>query len=423
MDDSLTRRRALGTISGATVGLVAGCSGDGAEDPGADDATQGTTEQTEAETATATAEGSGGGSGTFTATTDGDWPTFFATPQNNHVLTDTSVPSEAPEVAWEFSGGFVDPAIVDGTVYVDRFEEITAIDLSTGEIQWTYTAANEGSMTPTVVDGTIYTFDNGGITAIDAATGERQWTDEQITAGSLQPADGRLLGTNLDHAYAFDPAAREVLWRTELPGENPDWNGIMKRANDDQRLYVVEATGEMTAFDNESGDIVWTRDFPATTIGNNRGGLNVAGDGVYLYQILDSTEPTLRAMDGETGEDRWTKRIPGNGNTPLVTTDGLYLAEYLPEVEETVFGRFDPISGQRHEQFDAIEHHIGWQPVLVDDTLLYWEAPDSLAAVDLANDEQLWDHEQFVEASNSLVATDGAVLYRNGSKLKCLQAA
>lgn len=420
MDDPMTRRRVLGAVGGATAGAVAGCSGDGADDQVRnDEVTEGGTEQTDGDTATATAERSDR-TGAFTATNEQNWPSYRATPQNNPVLTAASVPRSEPTVAWELLGHYSDPAIVSGTAYVPRFDEMAAVDVATGEVQWTYTRETRVSMTPTVIGETVYTVDGGGITAIDRANGERLWTDDAVTPGTLGPQGERLVGASVDHAFAYDPAAREVEWTTPLPGENPDWNEVLLTASDGRRLYVLAVAGVLAAFDTESGAVDWQRSLGSNSLTSDVG-LNVAGENVYLHHVPD-TSPTIRAIAKMNGEDNWTKPAGAGGVTPVLTSKGAYFHDYYGGGTPSTLARYDGVTGQLDAEFSAVDGAHGWQPAIAGDVMVYWADRKTIAAHDLAADEELWRFEHGYEANDSLVVTDDAVLFREGASVKCLRA-
>ena len=417
-----TRRSLLGGIGTVTVASIAGCSGSGGDDGGSNVSADGDpTADTDGEGSNGSSTGGGSTdhSSSVTAATESSWPTYRATPENNPRLTDTVGPEGSIEHAWELTAHYANPAVVDGTAYVDRANEIVAVDVVSGEVNWTYSSENEWSMTPTLLDGALYTFDRNGITAIDPLTGEYQWTNDAIGGGSLHAYDGVLYGVNTTNAYAFDPAEREVLWTAELPGENPDWNAIEGTAVDGDRVYMIAVSGSLAAFDREDGEVQWSRKF--STSSTQEVGLNVGGSGVYLHQVGDS--PRVRAVDPESGENRWTKSVASGTCTPVVTADGLYLLEYLPDEQAFVLGRYDPESGDRQKSFDAVSDDAGHQPVVAGDRLYHWSAPETLTVVDLANDEVAWTYEHDYEADSLPSVTPEAVLFREDDMLHCLQSA
>lgn len=406
-----TRRGVLGGFGTVTAASLAGCSGgSGSNDSGSND-DSGSVD-----------DGSIDDSGSddpVAARTGTAWPTYRATPQNNPWLTDTAGPDGTIEHAWELTAHYANPAVVDGVAYVDRAEEIAAVDVASGEIQWTYAAENDWSMTPTLLDGTLYTFDRNGITAIDSASGEHRWTDDAIGGGSLHPYDGVLYGVNTTNAYAFDPASREVRWTADLPGENPDWNSIEGTAVDGDHVYMLAVSGSFVAFDRESGEVQWSRKFSTSSV--QTGGLNVGGNGVYLHQVPRTSH--VRAMDPATGADRWKKSVSSGNSTPVVTADGLYLIEYRSDDQSFSLGQYDPVSGDQTNSFDAVSRDFGHQPVVAGERLYHWSDAETLTAVDLANDEVAWTYEHDREADGLPVVTPEAVLFREDTTLHCLQSA
>lgn len=95
---------------------------------------------------------------------------------------------------WEYvhDGSLTDGslAVADGTVFVaDGESSIHAIDLETGEADWT--AEYRHDVPPVVADGVVYLgyFWLSEVVAIDAETGERRWTHE-VGHGLSQPIVG-----------------------------------------------------------------------------------------------------------------------------------------------------------------------------------------------------------------------------------------
>lgn len=426
MEESLTRRAVLAGVGSATAAGVAGCGGDGNAADGTDTDDGATTDVEDGNTDDGGTDGpateSGNGGRAFTATAGTDWPTWRATAENNTVLSGTSGPEGPLEVAWTADGSSAYPAVVDGMAYVDAAERIKAIEVTSGEQAWEYTAENSGFMTPTVIDDALYTFEAGGITALDRATGDRLWTDETITGGSLAPVDGLLVGANLTEAYAFDPSARELRWTTPIRDEDdPDWNDIARRVADRQHLYVLEYTGLLSALDIENGEVQWTRNFPANNIQNVT--LNAAGDAVYLQYFLDETTPGVRAMDARTGEDRWTKPTGAGQTTPVVTADELYLQIWLQDEDRRPYVALDPATGERRRELTAVEKSPETQPVLAGGTLIHWAGEGTLGAVDVESDTVTWTYEGDLTGDSSLVVTEDAVFANNNGELACLQSA
>ena len=113
---------------------------------------------------------------------------------------------------WEYvhDGSLTDGsvAVADGTVFVaDGESSIHAIDLETGEADWT--AEYRHDVPPVVADGVVYLgyFWLSEVIAIDAETGERRWTHE-VGHGLSQPivVDGALYDVGHERIVALEEA-------------------------------------------------------------------------------------------------------------------------------------------------------------------------------------------------------------------------
>ncbi|MWV40829.1 PQQ-binding-like beta-propeller repeat protein [Natrialba sp. INN-245] len=137
-----------------------------------------------------------------TATNDG-----VVVPASNAVVF---LDADDGEVVWTYDhGGNADrgsAAVADGTAFVsDGDEELHAIDLETGDAEWTAEYGHAAS--PAVADGVVYVsyYWTGELLAVDAETGERLWSYDDPTVVS-QPVvgDGTVYVTTDDGVLALE---------------------------------------------------------------------------------------------------------------------------------------------------------------------------------------------------------------------------
>lgn len=93
------------------------------------------------------------------------------------------------------------------------------------------------------------------------------------------------------------------------------------------KLYVADRYGDVTAFDEVTGDIVWERDFSAifkdNILAKNKGAKLAAGVTAARNTIFIGGESgLLGALDAETGDTRWSVMAGGELlSAPTVAED------------------------------------------------------------------------------------------------------
>ncbi len=175
-----------------------------------------------------------------------DWPQFQG-PDRNGVSPETGLarawPDAGPRVHWAFplAEGFAGPAIREGEVYVldrvdDKQDVLRCLALETGKELWTVAYDAPGSVghagsrtTPTVTDKYVFTVGMMG------------------------------------HFYCVDRATHQPVWNKSLAQEfpqekEPQW-GYSQSPSVYQDLVIVapqSPKGFVAAFNQTSGDLVWT---------------------------------------------------------------------------------------------------------------------------------------------------------------------
>ena len=191
-----------------------------------------------------------------------DWPEWRGTGRVG-VWAETGIVQELPaelKVTWRvpINSGFSGPAVVDGRVFITDWAEDPA---------------------SRTMDGTERAI------ALDEETGEILWTREWPTSYRM------LMGS-----YAIGPRATPTV--------------------DDDRVYVLGATGMLLCLDVESGAVRWQKDY----VSDYASSVPIWGtssapivDGDFLIAVVGA-EPDgmVMAFDKRTGEERW-RSLPVNG--------------------------------------------------------------------------------------------------------------
>lgn len=146
------------------------------------------------------------------------------------------------------------PAIQGKTVFLASGRELRALDLSTGEALWNWSAESPLSPWPVVGQELVYVV--GGVTyALDRMTGETRW--EADVADDLPPALGgrSLFVPDGSSMVALDASTGEVRWRRDT--EEQDFL-TMPASVSDGVVYAGTQRGLVYAWTGGSGEQLWS---------------------------------------------------------------------------------------------------------------------------------------------------------------------
>lgn len=184
---------------------------------------------------------------------------------------DAQLGTEVWAVPWELTLGIQgSPVIVNGKVYiVNELLQVSAIDLVTGELEWTRTAESGAfgwgylsSASPAVGDGQIFIgSQRGDLIAMDLNTGTKSW--------DYQSSDSLIRAT---HYHGQTPALASA--PTSTPG----------------RVWVAGVDGILRVADSATGAELWALDLglPVTSS-------IVLADSLVLVATFDGTIRALAA--------------------------------------------------------------------------------------------------------------------------------
>ena len=187
--------------------------------------------------------------------------------------------------------------IAGGKLYTfSEFGEFQALDASTGELVWSFSAGLGAESPPMVVEGVVYLTAVNTAYALDEATGELVWSygTERLPARDL-PA---VVAGNVyyfspdDHVYALDTATGEPLWSYEA---DEMINAAPVAAED--LVYVSSESGRFYALDTATGGLVWSAESVSWGLRSPMVAVGV------LY--AESSDGHLRALNAATGEEIW----------------------------------------------------------------------------------------------------------------------
>ncbi|MFK8214338.1 PQQ-like beta-propeller repeat protein [Haloferax volcanii] len=214
------------------------------------------------------------------------------------------------------------PTIVGNTVFVEDTEATRAIDVETGDVNWTYRSGyGFPYVAPAVTGGQVFI---GGrrFLALDAVTGERLWrTDEAMPAVQTCAATDESVivsngyNENGGGLFCLDTADGSVRWESSIPVVHSPV------AVGDEACYAIDDSGSLRAVSLADGEELWTR---------HAAGINGSYD--YNQAVLtddavlaSGRDDPLVAYDRKTGERVWSAGpVDEYYRTPVVASDGIY---------------------------------------------------------------------------------------------------
>lgn len=221
------------------------------------------------------------------------------------------------------------PVIAEGTVFVGtQAGSVQAIDLESGEDDWTFqAAAGRIDTAPAVAGGLVYAVseDLGAgtarLSAIDVSTGEETWgvTRPAVSVRVSAPlvGEGRVfVGFGDAFVRAFDAETGGVEWEQPV---RSFFSPLSLPAYAGGDVYLADRSGTLYRLDGATGETIWDFQFPSPVI---RGSPLVVGETVYIG--LD--DGTLGAVRTSSGVLVWQTRLPSGPVGSLSPADGLLLA-------------------------------------------------------------------------------------------------
>ncbi|MEV5316973.1 serine/threonine-protein kinase [Streptomyces sp. NPDC052687] len=252
----------------------------------------------------------------------------------------------------------------------------------------------------------------GQVFALDPADGTRAWTRSAATGPTSGPpvVSGGLVQPDPDggrRLAALDPASGAEVWHRDLPRQS-----ATRYAGD--TLLLTRADGTVTGVDAATGENRWSRRIPGHAM---PAFVAFAGDPLAYTAAPtgDGTGTRVSAVNPATGEVRWTAELEG-AVKPVGTGPGgsrpraVYFTAF-----DSVYGdtdavvRYDPHSRAADRVALPVPRQ-DTQATVHGDVVYLLAAGGSLEAFDLARGERLWHLETSVSRGSAPVA-DGRLVY------------
>jgi len=241
---------------------------------------------------------------------------------------------------------------------------------------------------------TLFAADRQGLVmALEADSGETVWQVELDTAVSsalTAVADSLFLATRNGEVLALDQATGEVQWRSRVSSE------VLAAPQANQQLLVVQAVdGTVTALDRASGAERWS-------YSGARPSLTLRGTGtptvIEPVTFVGFANGRLVTLENRSGQPLWERRIAiPDGRSeidrlvdlagqPVITPQGrLYVTSYN--------GRLAALDGPTGEMRWSRELSSYHSPVLVGDFLFVVDEASHVMAVDAESGSEIWRNE------------------------------
>ena len=291
-----------------------------------------------------------------------------------------------------------------------------------------------GYATPILVGDRVYTFGRLDteevVMALDAASGTVVWrtgydAPYRANAGTERHGpgpkstplfyDGKLYTLGISGVVsAFNTADGTLLWQTPAPSVDPLYATALSPVADEGRVIVHVGghnDGALTAFDANSGDVVWRWDGDGPAYASP---IVAELDGVR--QIVTVTQEHIVGVAADSGELLWERpfvsRSTNNSITPIldgdaviVTGQNLGVTKFRPTLQN---GRW---TTEAVWETDEVSMFMS-NPVLAGDTLFGMSHLRSgqFFALDAVSGTTLWRTEGR-EATNSAVVMAGDLLF------------
>ena len=234
----------------------------------------------------------------------------------------------------EYTSHAFSPVVEDGTVifHVGGHDQgaLTAYDVNSGEVQWSWDGDGPGYGSPIVADfggvRQVVTVTQAKVVGVEAATGallwERPFASSNVTNSITPVRHGQsiIIWNNMGVMAALNIARQEDRWVVETTWESQDVPNRMSNAvlDDDVMFGLTQRNlGQYFALDARTGELLWTSEGrQAANIAMLRAGdvlfsLEVEGELVVMRASRTGFEPLRRYQVAEA--ETWTQpAISGN---------------------------------------------------------------------------------------------------------------
>lgn len=347
------------------------------------------------------------------------WPTFRGNPQLTGV-SESTLPEEL-YLRWKYETP--EPicstaAIVAGVVYVGSDEgALYAINLSDGQLKWKHETREPIESSPAAVDGLVIYGDEGGVLhACEAQSGAERWTfrtegriissANYCVAGApgTEP-DGRIVFGSYDGAlYCLRVADGTRIWKYETEERvhaTPAFAGTHVLVGGcDAHLHVVNL-----------GDGTPVRRIPLDSVT----GASAAVHGSRVF--LGTYGQQILGIDWQIGRVVWRFEDPDR-SFPYLSSAAVADDLVIIGGRDKRLRAIDSETGKQRWQF-LTKGRIDGSPVVVGQRVFIGSGDGTLYAVKLSTGEELWRYETGSAISASPAVAEGCLVIATEDGLIC----
>lgn len=255
---------------------------------------------------------------------------------------------DAPRQVWSVSIGngnsfrtrlVAEPVVADGRVYtIDTMARVRAFNLENGQEVWMHQVRSETSPNDVLFGGGV-TYDGGRVyatngagevAALDAATGNRVWMVKPggPLRGAPTVANDTVYALSQDsQLFALNAQNGEQRWSGAGSFELAGVFGSAAPAFAQSTLVAGYASGELTAYRYENGQVVWQDALARTGVSTQVGQLS----DIDADPVIDNGRVFAIGQGGRmvaveliTGQRAWEVNI-GGLSTPWVAGDWIFV--------------------------------------------------------------------------------------------------
>jgi len=339
----------------------------------------------------------------------GFWPLFRGNPAGTGVA-DSTLPDDL-ELLWKFtpeadrSSFITTAAIADGTVIVgDAFEKLYALDLATGEEQWSASAELGFVAPPAVTDGRVFVGDSEGkFRCFDAATGEELWSHEdggEINAGANFYEDTVLFASQNGNLTRLDQETGEVVWQFNIEAEG----GIQSTPTlAGSNVFFAGCDGLFHILSIADGTDQGQVDIGGPTLSSPA----IGGDFAYF----GTEDGTVYSVNWRMPEAVWTYRSE-RGNQAYRSSAAVDDDVIIVAGRDKMVRVLNPQDGEPLWQF-ATKARIDSSPVIVGDRVFVGSSDGRVYGLDKASGELVWQYDAGGEFIAGAAVADGKLVIGN----------
>jgi len=274
-----------------------------------------------------------------------EWPQSGGYP--NHAMHHMAIGNNITQL-WsaDFGAGATDeirlvsePVAAKGMVFaVDSESRISALNAENGRVIWSVALTPESEEDDGHISGGVAFYRNhiyvttgfGDVISLDAATGEEIWREYTHSPMRSAPTvrSGRVFALTIDNRIlALNSENGALLWEHESVSESASLLGGASPAVDGSVVVAPYSSGELVAYDLETGRMLWTdtltsirRTDSVSSLAHIRG--NPIIDRGRVLAV--SHAGIMVSIDIKTGARIWDREI-GSIGSPWVAGDYIYM--------------------------------------------------------------------------------------------------